>query len=155
MEQEAAEELARGDGHAVAVLRGEADGVGGDGLEAVVGETHAVGVAAEVVEDLGGAAEGPLGMDDPLLVVELIEERAEGPRVGQVGDGPGELEFTALPGPRERGQELPAEEPGEHRDREEMAGARRDPPRPIDGQTPAGEETMDVGMELKVAGPGV
>jgi hypothetical protein len=56
----------------------------------VVGEADAVGVAAEVVEDLGGAAEGPLGVDDPLLVVELIvEERAEGPRVGQVGDGPG------------------------------------------------------------------
>src|SRR5438034_914199 len=115
MEQEAAEELARGDGHAVAVLRGEADGVGSDGLKAVVGETHAVGVAAEVVEDLRGAAEGPLGVDDPLLAIELIEERAEGPRVGQVGDGPGELEFPALPGPRERGQELPAEEPGEYR----------------------------------------
>src|SRR6266403_1948226 len=47
------------------------------------------------------AAEGPLGVDDPLLAIELIEERPEGPGVGQVGDGPGELEFPALPGPRE------------------------------------------------------
>ena len=60
MEQEAAEELARGDGHAAAVLGSEADSVGGDGLEAVVGEADAVGVAAEVVEDLGGPPKGRL-----------------------------------------------------------------------------------------------
>src|SRR5947207_7267578 len=68
---------------------------------------------------------------------------------------PGNWSSPRSRAPRERGQELPAEEPEEHRDREEMAGARRDPPRPLDGQTPAGDEAMDVGMELKVAGPGV
>src|SRR5207247_5754628 len=60
VEQEAAEKLARGDGHAAAVLGREADSVGGDGLEAVVGEADAVGVAAEVVEDLGGPPKGRL-----------------------------------------------------------------------------------------------
>lgn len=65
------------------------------------------------------------------------------------------LAAGARPRPRERGQELPAEEPGQPGDREEMAGARRDPPRPLDGQAPAGDETVGVGMELEVAGPGV
>src|SRR2546427_778283 len=98
VEQEAAEEFARGDGHAAAVFGGEADRLGGDGLEAVVGEADAVGVAAEVVDDLRRAAEGPLGIDDPLLAIELVEERAEGPGVGQAGDGGGELEVAALVG---------------------------------------------------------
>jgi hypothetical protein len=38
---------------------------------------------------------------------------------------------------REGGETLPAEESGEDPEREEMAGARRDPPRPRDGQAPA------------------
>ncbi len=74
MEAEAAEEL---DGFerqdlfdtAVAViLPAEADAVVFDFEQAMIGDGDAVGVAAEIVDDLGGAAEGALGVDDPALI---------------------------------------------------------------------------------------
>lgn len=37
-------------------------------LQACIGDADAMGVSAEVAEDLVGAAEGPLRVDDPTLV---------------------------------------------------------------------------------------
>ena len=36
--------------------------------QAVVGDGNAVGIAAEVIEDLGGSAKGRFGIDDPFLL---------------------------------------------------------------------------------------
>jgi hypothetical protein len=67
--------------------RGEVDGapeLGGEaharvirGEEAVVGEADAVGVAAEVAEDLRGHRRTDAWLDDPVLAVELALEAAE------------------------------------------------------------------------------
>jgi len=43
----------------------------------MVGDGDAMGVAGEVVEDMLGAAEGRLGVDDPVLLAELPEEVVE------------------------------------------------------------------------------
>src|SRR5438128_7166897 len=109
VEQEAPEEFAGRQGDAAAILGGEANGVGGEGLEAVIGEPDAVSVAAEVADDLRGAAEGALGVDvdDPLLAIEVIEERAEGSGVGQRREGAGEVEVPVCMGAREGGEKLP------------------------------------------------
>ena len=48
VEQEAPEEFEAAVGDASALLRGEANGLGGEALQAVIGESGAVGVAAEV-----------------------------------------------------------------------------------------------------------
>ena len=42
--------------------------------EAVIGDRHAVGVAAEVVEHLCGSGEGAFGVDHPVGFVQRIEE---------------------------------------------------------------------------------
>ena len=48
-----------------------------EGHETMVGDGDAMGVAGEVVEDMLGAAEGRLGVDDPVLLAELPEEVVE------------------------------------------------------------------------------
>ncbi len=73
MEEEAAEELDGVEsesffGGAVAViLPAERDAAVIDFQQAVVGDRDAVGVATEVLDDLCGAAEGALGIDNPAL----------------------------------------------------------------------------------------
>ena len=43
----------------------------------MVGDGYAMGVAGQVVEHMFGAAEGWLGVNDPVLLAELPEEAAE------------------------------------------------------------------------------
>jgi hypothetical protein len=52
VEQKAANEGVDRQGDAAATLGGKAHPVGVDGLQALIGETHAMGVAAEVTKDL-------------------------------------------------------------------------------------------------------
>ncbi len=52
-------------------LGDEGDRAVGDGLDAVIGESDAMGVAAEVGEHVIGAAEGTLGVDDPVVETEF------------------------------------------------------------------------------------
>jgi hypothetical protein len=49
----------------------EADALAVEGSEAMVGDGHAVGVAAEIAQDMGRTAEGRLGIDEPTLVGQL------------------------------------------------------------------------------------
>jgi hypothetical protein len=77
MEEEAAQELDCVEGHdALLVVVGiippsEGDLVAVEGDESMVGNGDAVGVAAEIAHHMGRAAEGRLGIDDPLLIAQL------------------------------------------------------------------------------------
>jgi len=46
--------------------------------EAVIGDGDAVGIAPEVIEDLGGSPEGHFGVDDPFAVGVGAQEAGEG-----------------------------------------------------------------------------
>jgi len=50
----------------------------------MVGDGDAMSVARQVVENIFGAAEGRLGVDDPVLLAELPEEVAECARWGKL-----------------------------------------------------------------------
>ena len=73
VQQEAAQELMSGNGHefvlaAVGIISpAEGDALVLKGHEAMVGDGYAMGVAGQVVENMFGAAEGRLGVDDPVL----------------------------------------------------------------------------------------
>ena len=73
VEEETAQELHSVEGHdtllaAVGIIApAEADVVAVEGGEAVVADGHAVGVTAEIAQDMFGAAEGRLGIDEPEL----------------------------------------------------------------------------------------
>ena len=74
VQQEAAQELMGGNGHdlllaAVGIVSpAEGDAIVFEGHEPMVGDGDAMGVAGQVVENMFGAAEGWLGVDDPVLL---------------------------------------------------------------------------------------
>ena len=73
MQQEAAQELIDRQSHqpllvAVSgVAPAEGDVAVGESNEPVVGDGDAMGVGAEIAQHMFGAAEGPLGVDDPVV----------------------------------------------------------------------------------------
>jgi len=83
VKQEAAQELMSGNGHdlllaAVGIISpAERDAIVLKGHEAMVGDGDAMGVAGQIVENMFGAAERWLGVDDPVLPEQLPEEVAE------------------------------------------------------------------------------
>ena len=86
VEEEAADELMkmkgqRSDPMAAVILETEGDRPVVDMLEPVVGDRDAVCIAGEILQDVLGAVEGRLGVDDPLGAPCLVEEAVERSRV--------------------------------------------------------------------------
>jgi hypothetical protein len=90
MDEESPEELISRDGHHLlltavgVVLPSERDLIFPESDESMVGDGDAVGVAGEIVEHMLSAAEGRLGIDDPLLRIELSQELSETLWAGQL-----------------------------------------------------------------------
>jgi hypothetical protein len=140
----AAKKLAGGQRHELAlavstIAVGEGDGAvvaGGDGL---VGQSGAVHVASEVVENDVGASDG-LREHDPALVPRNLWQ-------AQAGHGGASVREEAS------SEEL---RQGVDRHEEGLAPLGRRPPRAAIGRDPAGgDEQVDVRMPLERAGPGV
>ena len=66
--------------------------------EAAVGDSDAMGVAAEIGEDLCRPAEGRLGVDDPLDPPQPGQVSDENDRVGQISEIAEEMELAGLEG---------------------------------------------------------
>ena len=118
-----------------------------DGEEAVVGDGDAVGVLTEVVEDLVGAGEGALGVDDPLGLAEGLEVAGEGVGVIERGQGVAELEPAGAEGLLEPFEEEAAEQAGEDANGEEEAGAAGDPAVTVGSDADAGDDAVQVGVK--------
>ena len=155
VEQEAPNERVRWQGDAAPALGGKANPGGVDALQALIGETDAMGVAAEVAKDMLRAAEGALGVDDPLDAVELVDESLERDRVTELLGPTPEVQFVVAMRFGECRQKPSAKEPREHRYREEVAATRRLPMRAVEGESPAGDDTVHVGVKLQLPRPGV
>ena len=67
-------------------------------------------VLAEVGDHLARASEGPLGVDHPLLAVELAEDAVEGCRGGKTRGAPGQVEPSVLAHPSQAAHEDAAEQ---------------------------------------------
>ena len=111
VEEEAAQELAGVERHdallaAVGIIPpAEVDALAVEGDQAVVGDGDAMGVAAEIAQHMFRSAEGRLGIDDPVLVVQLVASVAR--------TMPGSLEISVpdrcnQAGPCDRGAQSPA-----------------------------------------------
>ena len=161
VEQEPADELLGVEGHdlhAIAVgvvLPTKADDPVVETEEPVVGKGDPVGVTAEVLEHLGGAGEGPLGVDDPVGLAELSEPRCEGRGFGEGSERASEAERALGEGAAERGEVLAAEDRGEGADGEEKPRRRGDPARAVGGQGAAGDDTVQVEMLGEILSPRV
>ena len=116
MQEEATDELVGGKGHHLGpavmsiVAPAEADLSLFDAEEPAVGDGHAMGVAAEIGEDLVGVAEGWLGIDDPLELSQLVELPLEGGLIGEAGKITVEAEGASIECGAKLVQEQPPEE---------------------------------------------
>jgi hypothetical protein len=117
VEQEAAQELLDGESHQALLVAvcgispAEGDLVPRKGDQAMIGDRHAVGVAAEITENVFGTTEGWLAVDHPVLTEEGTEERSEHFRFCQKLEIPVEAQLTVVEGPFESGDKLATEDP--------------------------------------------
>ncbi len=150
VEEEAADELRRLQLHhldAIAVgvvLPAEAEAAVVEAENTLVGEGDAVGIAAQVLEDLFGAGEGAFGVYDPVILAELAEPLREGSGGREGGGGSGEDELARVEGAPEGVEVFATEDLGEGADREEEAGGRGDPARAVGGESAAGDDAVEV-----------
>ena len=134
MQEKAAEEVHRVEGHdpllgAMRIIAPqEADALAIEGGDAVVGDGHAVGVAAEVTQHMLGAAERRLGVDVPVLVAKLLDQLIEHRRITQSSGWASEVEPSLAVEVAESGEELVTEHGAQNGNRHEEHGMTgRDP----------------------------
>ena len=65
------------------ILPAESDALLVEGQQAMIGNGHAMGVAAEIAQHLHGTAEGGLGIDHPVVAMQTAEEFCELLSVGE------------------------------------------------------------------------
>ena len=149
---EAPEERDGGEGLDAAAAGAEDDVLGGNVDEAAIGDADAMGVAAEVGDDVPGFLEGLLGVDVPRELADPGDEAPEGGRVGE------ELDVCEVAGGvslAEDVQDLAAEQLAHDLDGEEEVAAKATEAKPIERQAAWGDDRVHVGVEAKVAGPGM
>ena len=89
VEQEAAHELLGVEGHqftpisVFSITISEGDFTVVQRADAIIAKRHAVGVATEIIEDMGGRAKGFFGIDHPRFFSQSIEKYTKAVGVGQ------------------------------------------------------------------------
>lgn len=155
VEEKAPNELVRRESNTVAAFGGEVNALGTDVLQALIGDSDAVRVAAEIAEDLLRPAEGTLRIDDPFGAIELVDELLKRNGINEGVCGATELELAVSIRLRKGSEELAAEQAGEYLDGEQIAAARGDPVSAIGGETAARDDAVHVRVEVELPGPGV
>ena len=161
MQEEAAQELIQGYGHQfllVVVSRvapTKCDLTVGQRDQAMVGDGHAMGVAAEILEHIFGAAEGWFGVDDPVLAEQRSQPGSEDLGLCEQRQIAGKMKLAMLKGRLERGDELAAKHPPEHVNGKKEARVRSNPAGVIEREPAGGDDTVDMGMKQEFLVPGV
>jgi hypothetical protein len=126
----------------VTFARGKSD-------QPVVGDGDAMGVCAETAQCMFRSSEGPLGVDDPVVVVQNPQPGSEGARLGEWQQAAVELERTSMKGVAESGDELAAEDAAEHADGQEEGAPGGDPVCMIRRKAASGNDAVDMRMKLQ------
>jgi len=96
------------------VLPAKGDALLVEGQQAMIGDGHAMSVAAEIAQHLQGPTEGLLGIDDPVVTVQAAHEFGELLRIGESGCGTGAAKLVAPVKTFEAGKELAAKDAAEN-----------------------------------------
>jgi hypothetical protein len=161
MKEEPSNELIRFEGHdLLAVLvriipPWEGDLAVLDVEDTVIADGDPVSISAEVLKDALDAIEGGLAIDDPLLTIELVSEPLKVFGWFEMADGVGEYKSIRLEASFEKVKELSFEQRRHHPDGDEKPFSGWDPAASVGGESPSGDNTMDVGMIHEVLAPGV
>src|ERR1035437_5515366 len=121
----------------------------------MVGNGYAMGVAGQIVENMFGAAEGWLGVDDPVLLAEFRKEVAESATQAKLLQRAMELEHVVFEQFAKPRSELAAETAAKCLDRQEETARGIYPPGTVESQAACGNDVVDVGMMLEVLSPGM
>lgn len=133
MEQESPQELVDGQSHqAFLILVGrvapaERDLTIFESNEPVIGDGDAMGVAAEILQDVLGPAKGTFGVDDPVTLVGAAQERAEELGLSQCFQLPMKAEPALLEGISQCFGKLVAKDFTQHFDGKKEVGPRWNP----------------------------
>jgi len=127
----------------------------GKGDQAMVGDGHAMGVAAEIVQHIFGTAEGTFQVHHPVLSKQWPEPSREDLGFAEELQVFGEVELTILEGLPEGGDELTTKNLAQYRFGQEVVVRRADPVGVIERETSGGHHTMDMGMKPDLLIPGV
>jgi len=161
VQQEAAEELVGGQAHDAppvamsGVSPAEADLAVSEADQPAVGDADAMGIRAEIAQRVLGSAEGPLGVDDPVVTEQDSEPGGEAAWLGKRCEVAVELELAFVERSPKPGEELAPEDTAEHLDRQEERTARRDPAGVIRCQAAGGDDAVHVWMMLETLVPGM
>ena len=100
------------------VLPAEGDVGVGDVDEAMIGDRDPMRVASQIVQDMFGTAEGPLGVDHPVFAKQGTEEGMERLLLRQRKTGAKERKLLPAKGALEAGYELASKDPAQNSDRQ-------------------------------------
>ena len=133
VEEKATDELIDLQGHGLlavlmpVVLPTEGDSILLSTDQSMIGNGDPMRIAAQIIQDLLRATEGPFGIDDPFGVAQGGEVLSKGPRIAQRLERGEERQPPGLEGLLETLQEQPAEESREHAHGKEEARTAGDP----------------------------
>ena len=114
----------------------------------MVGDGDAVGIAAEILQDVLGSAEGWFGVDDPVFAEERTQPGSEELGMGERCELSGQVQLTAFKGRVQAGDELATKYAPQYSDREKEAWTRPNPAGVIAGESAGGNDAVDMGMKL-------
>lgn len=152
MKQEAAEKLFSAQfphlchPSSAVIFSAKADHAVADKDQARIGNGHAMGIAAEILEDLLGTAPGRFGVDDPRFGVEVLKEQRPGGIFAQRGTLPGKGEPLLPAQPLQPRDVLPAEDLAQRLHGKQEAPSPRTLLRAIRSQAAARDHTVDMDM---------
>ena len=135
------------------ILIAEGDAFPVEGQQAVIGNGDAMGVAAQIAEHMGGSAERWLGIDDPLLVLQSLHQSCKQLPVLEGGCGTAAVQQFVAVEALQCEEELVAKDAAEHRNGQQEARMGMDPALVVGGESAAGDDTVDMGMEQDVGTP--
>src|SRR5207248_11421940 len=121
----------------------------------MVGDGDAVGIAAEVLQDVLGSAEGWFGVDDPIFAEERTQPGSEELGMGEGCEFSGQVQLTAFEGRLQASDELATKHAPQHGDGEEEAWMGSNPAGVIAGESAGGNDAVHMRMKLELLVPGV
>jgi hypothetical protein len=121
----------------------------------MVGDGHAMGVTAEILEYVVGTAEGWFAADDPVSSEQWSEPGSEGLGLREQSQVAGKMKLAMLKSRLESGDELAAKHTSEYLNGEKEARARSNPASVIERESTGGNNAEHMGMKLELLVPGM
>jgi hypothetical protein len=121
----------------------------------MIGDCDAMRVAAQIIKDMIGAAEGRFGINDPFGFAAALKKGLELFRIVEFLKGSVKLQFPGGEGFSEVVEEKTAEKTGEDAYRQEESFPGRDPSLTVGRKTAAWNDAMEMRMKEQILAPGV